>query len=48
MHLGLTIYAFRFAFSVIATYDPRVYLVWSLLGIIFFLQSYIQSSVQLS
>ena len=30
---------FRFDISVIAKYDARVYLVWTLLGIIFFLRS---------
>ena len=35
---------FRYNFSVIAKFDALVYLVWTLLRIIFFLRSYIQSS----
>ena len=39
--MGKTIYAFWFDISVIiAMYDARGYLVWTLLGIIFFLRSF--------
>ena len=42
-----SVYVFRFAISVIAKYDARVYLVWSLLGILpSFVDHYIQSSFQ--
>ena len=46
-HLSGSIYVFRFSISVIAKFYARVYLVWTLLGIIFFLRSLYYSLVKL-